>query len=110
MWIGTNAGIHTLSTNVGLGTTRPEFSLDIRGGAAGNDGDLFVDGLAKFNGITQFESSAIVSGIFTATDFRLLDSDGIITAGIATVNQFFDVGAGGTVFGPLMLVRLVLIL
>ena len=76
-----------------LGTNRPEFSVDIRGGAAGNDGDLFVNGLAKFNGITQFDSSAIVSGIFTATDFRLLDSDGIITAGIATINQFINVGA-----------------
>ena len=98
LWIQTAAGIHTLSTNVGFGTNRPEFSVDIRGGAAGNDGDLFVNGLAKFNGITQFDSSAIVSGIFTATNFRLLDSDGIITAGIATINQFINVGASGTVF------------
>ena len=81
-----------------FGTNRPEFSVDIRGGAAGNDGDLFVNGLAKFNGITQFDSSAIVSGIFTVTDFRLLDSDGIITVGIATINQFINVGASGTVF------------
>ena len=97
LWIQTSAGIHTISTNV-LVRPIPEFSVDIRGGAAGNDGDLFVNGLAKFNGITQFDSSAIVSGIFTATDFRLLDSDGIITAGIATINQFINVGASGTVF------------
>ena len=98
LWIQTAAGIHTISTNVGFGTTNPAYSVDIRGGAAGNDGDLYVDGFAEFNGRTQFDSSAIVSGIFTATDFRLLDSDGIITAGIATINQFINVGASGTVF------------
>ena len=93
-WSSTDAGINTITTDVGIGTTNPGYSLEIRGGSSGNSGDLYVLGQSEFVGVVT--AASIIATGFTATDINVQDSDGLITVGVATVNEFLYVGAGGT--------------
>ena len=93
-WSSTDAGINTITTDVGIGTTNPGYSLEIRGGSSGNSGDLYVLGQSEFVGVVT--AASIIATGFTATDINVQDSDGLITVGVATVNELLYVGDGGT--------------
>ena len=93
-WNRTDAGINTTSTNVGLGTTNPGYSLEIKGGSTGNSGDLYVQGDSQFVGVSTL--ATVRATVLSATDVNLSDADGSIVVGVQTVNGEFYVGAGGT--------------
>ncbi len=94
-WVQTDAGINTVSTNAGIGTTNPAYSLDIRGGKSGNSGDLYVLGDSQFVGVATLAN--IKATTLSATDVLIIDSDGQVDVGITTVRDYFNVGVGGTV-------------
>jgi hypothetical protein len=70
-WSGTEVGIHTLS-NVGVGTTNPQFTLDVTG-------DINLTGTLNQNG-SPFVASRWTAG--TGDDIYRLDGD----VGIGTTN------------------------
>jgi len=120
-----NAGIHTTSTHVGLGTTNPRFQTEI--GAVGAAGTQFwVNGDARITGILTIGTSSITfdgtndeirigtsltltssgsaqySGVVTATSFDgdLTGQHRVYTAGVSnsddyTLAMFLDPTQGG---------------
>ena len=120
-----NAGIHTTSTHVGLGTTNPRFQTEIGAvGAAGTQ--LWVNGDARITGILTIGTSSITfdgtndeirigtsltltssgsaqySGVVTATSFDgdLTGQHRVYTAGVSnsddyTLAMFLDPTQGG---------------
>ena len=93
-WSSTDAGINTITTDVGIGTTNPGYSLEIRGGSSGNSGDLYVLGQSEFAGVATF--ATIKATTLSATSFDIKSSAGQLEVGIATVLGEFYVGSGGT--------------
>jgi len=118
------AGIHTVATVVGLGTTNPRFQTEIGAvGAAGTQ--LWVNGDARITGILTVGSSSItldgdndlvkvgtavtidnegidVTGVVTATSFDgdLIGQHKVYTAGVSnsddyTIAMFLDPTQGG---------------
>jgi len=100
---GLGTGIYNtqVSDNVGVGTTRPRFVLEV--GAVGTGlTDLYVNNISIFNGPVTVNSGAVVSGMLTSTSFRLDSASGSIRAGIVTtrvgvVTSTFSVGTALTV-------------
>ena len=69
-WIRTSAGIHTVASNVGIGTTNPTENLEVRGNIRIEEGDLLVGTGRTFvvstsTGTTSYISAG--SGIVTTT-------------------------------------------
>ena len=69
-WIRTSAGIHTVASNVGIGTTNPTENLEVRGNIRIEEGDLLVGTgrtfvVATSTGTTSYISAG--SGIVTTT-------------------------------------------
>ena len=83
------------NSSVGIDTTTPRFLLEVgavgaSGTSLGVNGDLRVYGTSELNNVN-------VSGVLTATTFRLNgDSDDQINVGIITA-QTLNVGTGGTI-------------
>ncbi len=85
-WVGVAAGlgtgIYSPQGRVGIGTSVPLYVLHVGQPGSGNT-DLYVENTAVFNGQTQLDN-ADVTGIITASSFRLAGGTGTINAGIIT--------------------------
>ena len=74
-WIITSAGIHTVASNVGIGTTNPTENLEVRGNIRIEEGDLLVGTgrtfvVATSTGTTSYISAR--SGIITTSEQTIL--------------------------------------
>ena len=86
-----NAGIHTTSTHVGLGTTNPRFQTEIGSvGAAGTQ--LWVNGDARITGILTVGSSSITldgdNDLVKVGTAVTIDNEGIDVTGVVTATSF----------------------
>ena len=74
-WIRTSAGIHTVASNVGIGTTNPTENLEVRGNIRIEEGDLLVGTgrtfvVATSTGTTSYISAR--SGIITTSEQTII--------------------------------------
>lgn len=85
------AGIHTISSVVGLGTTNPRFQAEIGAvGAAGTQ--LWVNGDARITGILTVGSSSITldgdNDLVKVGTAVTIDNEGIDVTGVVTATSF----------------------
>ena len=85
------AGIHTVATVVGLGTTNPRFQAEIGAvGAAGTQ--LWVNGDARITGILTVGSSSITldgdNDLVKVGTAVTIDNEGIDVTGVVTATSF----------------------
>ena len=94
-WAQTTGGYYNTNfANIGIGTSVPSYNLEIGSPGTGNT-DMYVHNIAEFVGFIT-ANNVYVSGIITATGFRLNSSSGQINAGIVTATNI-AVGSGSTV-------------
>ena len=93
-WAQTTGGYYnTAFSRIGIGTSVPAYNLEIGSPGTGYT-DMYVHNIAKFVGVIT-ANGVYVSGIITATGFRLNGSSGQINAGIITTTNL-EVGSGST--------------
>jgi len=93
-WAQTTGGYYNTNfANIGIGTSIPSYNLEIGSPGTGNT-DMYVHNIAKFVGLIT-ANNVYVSGIITATGFKLDSSSGQINAGIITSTNI-KVGSGST--------------
>jgi len=97
-WLGVAAGlgtgIYSPQGRVGIGTSVPLYVLHVGQAGSGNT-DLYVENNAILNGENKLKN-VNVTGIITASSYRLAGGTGTINAGIVTSSTLV-VGSGGTV-------------
>ena len=93
-WAQTTGGYYNTGfANIGIGTSIPSYNLEIGSPGTGNT-DMYVHNIAEFVGLIT-ANNVYVSGIITATGFKLDSSSGQINAGIVTSSNI-EVGSGST--------------
>ena len=95
LWAGISTIYPINNKIVGIGTTFPSTEFKLSVGTPGTGGtDLYVANDAYFQEIVTINSGAVLSGVTTATGFRLDSSSGSINAGIITATTL-DVNSSG---------------
>ena len=93
-WAQTTGGYYNTGfANIGIGTSIPSYNLEIGSPGTGNT-DMYVHNTAEFGDLI-LSNNITVSGIITATGFKLDSSSGQINAGIVTSSNI-EVGSGST--------------
>jgi len=98
LWSAVAAGLGTgIYPNdlirVGIGTSVPKYILEVGSPGAGTT-DIYVNNIAEF--ANQVSANNVnVTGVITATNFRLSGSSGSVNAGVVTATTL-SVGTGGT--------------
>jgi hypothetical protein len=93
-WAQTTGGYYNTGfANIGIGTSILSYNLEIGSPGTGNT-DMYVHNIAEFVGLIT-ANNVYVSGIITATGFKLDSSSGQINAGIVTSSNI-EVGSGST--------------
>lgn len=95
LWAGISTIYPINNKIVGIGTTFPSTEFKLSVGTPGTGGtDLYVANDAYLQGIITINSGAVISGVTTATGFRLDSSSGSINAGVVTATTL-DVNNSG---------------
>jgi len=95
LWAGISTIYPINNKIVGIGTTFPSTEFKLSVGTPGTGGtDLYVANDAYLQGIITINSGAVLSGVTTATGFRLDSSSGSINAGVVTATTL-DVNNSG---------------
>jgi hypothetical protein len=98
LWSGVSAGLGTGIypndlTRIGIGTSAPRYDFEVGSPGTGAT-SLYVNNLATF--ADQVSANNVnVTGVITATNFRLSGSSGSVNAGVITATTLL-VGTGGT--------------
>ena len=98
-WVNITNGIYNTSlNNVGIGTSVPRFNLEL-GAVGSSTTSIYVNGEAKFVGFIT-ANNIFVSGMLTASSYKLNGLNGTINAGIITTSTL-NVGTGGTILSTI---------